>query len=158
MNIRIVAVGKVKEKYVQQGLDDYLTRIKPYARIKLIELMEAREAGRGESARQDAMEKEAETIRRHLREDAYRITLAEEGEKMTSVELARRLEVLSIDGKSKLDFIIGSHLGLDPSLKRTAHLLFSLSSLTLPHLLARLVLLEQIYRSFKIIRGEPYHK
>ncbi len=158
MNLRIVAVGKVKEKYLQQGLNDYLSRIKPYARVELIELVEARESGRGELARQDAMGKEAETISRHLREDAFRITLSEEGEAMTSIEFARRLESLSIEGKSKLDFIIGSHLGLDPALKRTAHLLLSLSSMTLPHLLARLILLEQIYRSFKIIRGEPYHR
>lgn len=158
MNIRIIAVGKMKAKYLQQGVDDYLARIKPYAGVEVIELAEAREAGKGEIARREALEKEAEMISRHVRNEAHRVILAEEGEKKTSPELARYLEALSIEGKSRLDFIIGSHIGLDSAFKQKADFLLSLSTLTFPHLLVRLILLEQLYRCFKIIRGEPYHK
>lgn len=158
MNFRLVTVGKVNERYLQLGMNDYLSRLKPYARVEVIEIPEARKPGKAEAVQHQILEKEAEAIRRNLREGAHLVVLAEEGNKMTSLDLARYLETLSVEGKSKIDFVIGGHLGLAPEMKRNAHLFLSLSSLTFPHLLARLILLEQLYRSFKIIRGEPYHR
>ncbi len=158
MNIRIICLGKMKEKYLQQGIDDYLARLKPYARVELLELAEVREVGEGEKARLETLDQEAERINRYVRQEAHKVILAEEGTMMTSPELSSYLEKLALAGKSKLDMVIGSYLGLSPSLKQNADLLLSLSALTFPHLLVRLILLEQLYRSFKIRRGEPYHK
>ncbi len=158
MHIRIICLGKMKEKYLQQGVDDYLARLKPYARVEWLELAEVRETGEGEKARLETLDLEAQRINRYVRQEAHQVILAEEGTMMTSLELANYLEKLALAGKSKLDMVIGSHLGLSASLKQKADLLLSLSALTFPHLLARLILLEQLYRSFKIRRGEPYHK
>ncbi len=158
MNLRIIALGKMKETYLQLGIDDYLTRLKPYARVELLELPESRDAGKGEAARLQALQREAASMAPYLREGAQRVVLAEEGKAWTSRELARYLESLSLQGKSRMDLVIGSHLGLAPAFKQQADLLLSLSALTFPHLLARLILLEQLYRCFKIMRGEPYHR
>lgn len=105
-----------------------------------------------------ALQEEAGELSRYIRNGAHTIALAAEGRKMTSGELALYLERLLIAGQSKVDFIIGGPLGLDEEIKEKADLCLSLSCLTFPHRMARLVLLEQLYRSFKIIRGEPYHK
>jgi 23S rRNA (pseudouridine1915-N3)-methyltransferase len=150
-------VGKVKEHFYQRGIEHYLIRLKPYARIGVIELQEGKSVEK-DSSPPAALREEAQEIEKYIRNDAYTIVLTAEGRKMCSEELAYYLERLMIEGKSKLDFIIGGPDGLADSIKKRADLCLSLSGLTFPHRLARLILLEQLYRCFKIIRGEPYHK
>ena len=134
-----------------------MIRLKPYARIGVIELQEGK-SGEKDSSPPAALREEAQEIEKYIRNDAYTIVLTAEGRKMCSEELAYYLERLMIEGKSKLDFIIGGPDGLADSIKKRADLCLSLSGLTFPHRLARLILLEQLYRCFKIIRGDPYHK
>jgi 23S rRNA (pseudouridine1915-N3)-methyltransferase len=150
-------VGKIKEHFYQRGIEHYLIRLKPYARISVIELQEGKSGGK-DSSPSAALLEEAEGIEKYIRNDAYSIVLDADGKKMRSEELAYYLERLMIEGKSKLDFIIGGPDGLAYSIKKRGDLCLSLSDLTFPHRLARLILLEQLYRCFKIIRGEPYHK
>ncbi len=157
INIQIVAVGKIKEHFYQRGIEHYLIRLKPYARISIVELQEGK-TGTKDSSPGAALLEEAEEIFRYMRGDASSIVLDAEGKKMRSGELAFYIERLMIEGKSKLDFIIGGPDGLADGIKKGGDLCLSLSSLTFPHRLARLILLEQLYRCFKIIRGEPYHR
>ena len=157
INIRIVAVGKVKEHFFQRGIEHYLIRLKPYSSIEIVELPEAK-GGEKDSAELRALEDEAKEIERYLRNDAYSIILTPEGKKMGSEDLAFSLERLMVEGKSKLDIIIGGPLGLSKTIKKRGDLSLSLSDLTFPHRMVRLILLEQLYRCFKIMRGEPYHK
>lgn len=149
-------MGKVKEHFYQRGIEHYLIRLKPYARIEVIELQE------GKSGEKDSPEKvlieEANEIEKYIRSGALSIVLDAEGKKMRSEELADYLETLMIEGKSKIDFIIGGPEGLSKNIKKRGDLCLSLSDLTFPHRMARLILLEQLYRCFKIIRGEPYHR
>ena len=146
-------MGKIKEHFYRMGLEHYLIRLKPYCTLEIIELPESKRKKKGE-----ALKEEAEIIWKNTREVARIIALAAEGRAMTSEELASNLAKQLIDGKVKADFIIGGPLGLAEKIKNKADLCLSLSTLTFPHRLARLILLEQLYRSFKIIRGEPYHK
>lgn len=150
-------MGKIKEHFYQRGVEHYLIRLKPYARISVIELQEGK-SGEKDSSTSAALSEEAEEIEKYIRNDAHSIVLAADGKKMRSEELAYYFERLMIEGKSKLDFIIGGPNGLASSIKKRGDLCLSLSDLTFPHRLARLILLEQLYRCFKIIRGEPYHK
>lgn len=158
IQIFIIAVGKIKEAFFRESAAHYQERLKPYARVKVIEVPEAREEDRGEAATRKALEEEAQAITRHLREDAHLVALSAEGKQMDSIGLASYLEELLTRGSSKVDIVIGGPLGLAPQLKKRADLLLSLSDLTFPHRLARIIILEQVYRSFKIIRGEPYHR
>ncbi|MGI6307619.1 MAG: 23S rRNA (pseudouridine(1915)-N(3))-methyltransferase RlmH [Dethiobacteria bacterium] len=158
INIRILAVGKVKERFYQTGIAHYSIRVKPYCNLKITELPEAKWEKKRKFSEKKALEEEAGELSRYIRDGAHVIVLAAEGREMTSEELAFYLERLLIEGKVKVDFIIGGPLGLDERIKKRANLCLSLSNLTFPHRMARLILLEQLYRSFKIIRGEPYHK
>lgn len=153
INFRILAVGKVKERFYRTGIEHYLIRLKPYCNINITEFAES---GRKEKAK--ALEEEAVAIGKHARGGAQTVALAAEGRAMASEEFARYIEKLLISGKVRVDFIIGGPLGLSAKIKKKADLCLSLSALTFPHRLARLILLEQLYRCFKIIRGEPYHK
>jgi 23S rRNA (pseudouridine1915-N3)-methyltransferase len=158
INIRIIAVGKIKEIFFKRGIEHYLIRLQPYYRVEIVELPEAKAGGERSFQEEKTLEEEAREIVKYARDDAHMIVLAVEGKKMTSEEFAFYLERLLVEGKSKVDFIIGGPLGLAKNLKKRGDLCLSLSDLTFPHRLVRLILLEQLYRCFKIMRGEPYHK
>lgn len=159
MNISILTIGKLKEKYLKQGIDEYLKRLTPYAKIEIIELPDEKAP---ENLSQQEMEqvkqKEGERILAKLSDDTYVIALAIEGKQKTSEELATGLDQLATYGKSKIAFIIGGSLGLSKDVMNRANEYLSFSKMTFPHQLMRLILLEQVYRAFRINRGEPYHK
>lgn len=156
IDIRIIAVGRIKEKYLKAGIEDYLSRLKLCWKVEEIELPEVKE-GKNRSPKK-VLELEGAEIIRVLRDRSHLIVLAIEGRKMKSEELAFYLEGLRAKGINRVDFVIGGPLGLDDSVKKKGDLLLSLSDLTFPHRLVRLILMEQLYRSLKISRGEPYHK
>lgn len=159
MHIRIVAVGKIKEKYLTDGVNEYLKRLGPYAKIEIVEVPDEKEPPNASPADGEAVKlKEAEKIKRHLKTGAYTVALAIEGELISSQDLAERFAGWALAGKSDLVFVIGGSLGLHRSVLDGADLLISFGPMTFPHQLMRLVLMEQIYRAFKINRGEPYHK
>ncbi len=140
---------------MQNGVDHYVKRLQPYSRVEIIELPEAKTGGSAGVLK--ALEDEGREILRHTREGAHMIVLDAAGQEMTTGQLASHLENLQLQGSTKVDFIIGGPEGLADEVKKKGTRL-SLSRLTFPHRLARLILLEQLYRCFKIIRGEPYHR
>lgn len=154
MSFRIVAVGKLKEKYWQQAADVYLTRLKPYGCQGVIEVPDE-PLGGDEAA---AKAKEAERLRRATTGEPYRIALSERGELLTSEALAAKLDRLYGAGNGQLVFWIGGAAGLDRGLEAEADWRLALSPMTLPHQLARIVLLEQLYRAERLRAGHPYHK
>jgi len=157
LQIEIIAVGKIKESYLRQGIDEYKKRISKYSKVKIVEVSE--EDIRQRSAR-EVKAREAGKLARHLPEKSdagFTIVLDREGEELSSEELAEKINGLMVRGKSDLTFVVGGALGLDESIVEKADYRLSLSRLTFTHQVARFILLEQIYRSFKIIRGEPYH-
>ncbi len=159
MNIRIVCVGKIKEKYFTQGILEYLKRLSRYAKVEIMEVGNEK-APENLSPAEEALvkEREAAKLSKYFREGAVRIVLAIEGKSQTSEEFAETINGFGLSGRSQIDFVIGGSLGLDPSIIKQADLLLSFSAFTFPHQLMRLILLEQIYRAFRIIKNEPYHK
>jgi 23S rRNA (pseudouridine1915-N3)-methyltransferase len=158
INIRLIAVGKMKEGFYREGSDFYKKKISPYARLEIIEVPEAPPGLQGSPGEKKALDFEEKMLLRNLREDAYLIILDAGGEKFNSPAFASHLERLQLEAKTKVDIIIGGPVGLSPELKKRPGLCLSLSEFIFPHRLARLIILEQLYRSFKIIRGEPYHR
>lgn len=159
MNIEIIAVGKIKEKYIKSGIAEYLKRLQSYANVKIIELAdEATAENMSEAEETGVLAKEAERIKAKLSPDRKIIVLAIEGKLISSEELAHQLEQYATYGQSKVTFIIGGSLGLAEELKKQADLSISFGRITLPHQLMRLVLVEQVYRAFRIINGHSYHK
>jgi 23S rRNA (pseudouridine1915-N3)-methyltransferase len=148
----------MKERFYREGSDYYRKKLAPYARINIIEVPEAPPGLQGSPGERKALEFEEKEVIRHIREGTYLIVLDAGGKALNSPAFASHLEKLQLTGKVKVDILIGGPVGLAESLKERANLCFSLSELIFPHRLARLILLEQLYRSFKIIRGEPYHK
>ncbi|WP_423408622.1 23S rRNA (pseudouridine(1915)-N(3))-methyltransferase RlmH [Heyndrickxia sp. MSNUG] len=159
MNISIVTVGKLKEKYLKQGIEEYLKRLGSYAKVDVIEVSDEKAPEElSETERVQVKQKEGERILAKINPDAYVIALAINGKLKSSEELADSLDKLATYGKSKVAFVIGGSLGLsDEVLKRSDEQL-SFSKMTFPHQLMRLILVEQIYRAYRINRGEPYHK
>lgn len=159
MNIEIIVVGKVKEKHFKQGIEEYLKRLTSYAKVKIIEVAdEATGDNLSETEINHILLKEAKRIQAHLKSDRKLWVLAIEGKLLTSEEIAETIKDYSVYGQSKLTLVIGGSLGVDQSIKDQADLLVSFGRITLPHQLIRLVLVEQIYRAFRIINHEPYHK
>ncbi|MFY4776186.1 23S rRNA (pseudouridine(1915)-N(3))-methyltransferase RlmH [Metabacillus sp. RGM 3146] len=159
MNITICTVGKLKEKYLKQGIDEYLKRLTSYAKMEIIEL--ADEKAPENLSEQDMLivkEKEGERILAKISDDTHVIALAIEGKMKSSEQLAADLDRLATYGKSKVAFVIGGSLGLSDAVMKRANDTLSFSKMTFPHQLMRLVLVEQVYRAFRINRGEPYHK
>ncbi len=156
MNIRIIAVGKLKEKYLKQGIEEYAKRLSRYCKVEILEL-EDEKAPENLSLAEEALvkQKEGERIEKALRQGAFSIALAIDGERLTSEEFAKKLSDLALKGVSFIDFIIGGSLGLDQRILAKADMKLSFSTFTFPHQLCRLILLEQIYRAFRINRGEP---
>lgn len=159
MNITIVSVGKLKEKYLKQGIEEYIKRLRPYAKIEMIEVPDEKAPETLSAAEEEQVKQaEGERLLNKISQDTYVIALTIEGKQLSSEELAKTLDDLAVHGKSKIVFVIGGSLGLSGEVLQRADLKLSFSKMTFPHQLMRLILVEQVYRAFKIKRGEPYHK
>ncbi len=159
MNITIVSVGKLKEKYLKMGIDEYIKRLGSYAKMDVIEVPDEKAPEQLSDAEMEIVKKkEGERILSKIGPDTYVIALAINGKMKTSEEMAADIESLMTYGKSKIAFVIGGSLGLHEDVLKRADEKQSFGKMTLPHQLMKLVLIEQIYRSFRIMKGEPYHK
>lgn len=154
MRISIVAVGKLKERHWRDATAEYLKRLGPYADVRVVEVPD-RDSGRDAPR---ALAEEGVDVLKSLPDAAYVIALEIGGRQLDSETFARRLESLGIEGRSNVAFVIGGSIGLAPEVLARADERLSLGPMTLPHNMARIVLAEQIYRAFRIIRNEPYHK
>ena len=159
MKITCVVVGKIKEKYFTDAIKEYSKRLGRYCKLEIVELADEKTPdGASEAEEQAIREKEGERILKTLKDDAYVIALAIEGKMLDSVELSKKIESLGISGTSHIAFVIGGSLGLAPAVMKRADYALSFSRMTFPHQLMRVVLLEQLYRSYRIMKNEPYHK
>ena len=156
MNIKIIALGKIKEKFLKDGTDEFMKRLKPYASVEIIELpaLEIKD----ENLTERILEQEGEKILTYVKPQSYLITVEIEGKMLSSVEFAKKLEDLTNDGIGEIIFVIGSSCGISEIVSKRANFKLSMSKMTFLHQFARLLLVEQIYRAFKIIKGETYHK
>ena len=159
MNIQIVSVGKLKEKYLKMGIEEYTKRLGAYAKIDLVEVADEKAPENlSEADMEIVKKKESGRILAKIGADTYVIALAIEGKMKTSEQLAGDIESLMTYGRSKIAFVIGGSLGLHEDVMKRSDEKLSFSKMTLPHQLMKLVLVEQIYRAFRIMKGEPYHK
>jgi 23S rRNA (pseudouridine1915-N3)-methyltransferase len=159
MQIRVVAVGKIKEKFLQEGIAEYEKRLRPYVKLQVIELAEEKRPQPASPATElAAMEKEGGRILAALHESSFVIALDVKGQSWSSEELAASVGEQELSGQNQIAFVIGGDLGLSPAILARSNLRLSLSRMTFTHPMARLILLEQVYRAFRILRGEPYHK
>lgn len=159
MKITVIAVGKIKEKYFTGAIEEYAKRLGRYCRLELIEVADEKTPdGAGEALELQIKEKEGERILQKIPDGAYVIVLAIDGKMLDSEELAAQMERWNVGGISHMAFVIGGSLGLAPAVLRRADFKLSFSKMTFPHQLMRVILLEQIYRSFRIRNHEPYHK
>ena len=156
MKIKIIALGKIKEKFLKNGIDEFLKRLTPYASVEIVELtpIEIRD----ENLTQKALEQEGEKILANIKNDSFVITMEILGKQLSSEDFAQKINEVSMSGISELVFIIGSSCGLSPIVSKRANFKLSFSKMTFLHQFARLLLVEQIYRAFKILKGETYHK
>lgn len=159
MEIRIITVGKIKEKYLTQGIEEYAKRLSRYCRLSFCQVADEKTPDKAsEAVNRQIKDIEGERLLRHIREQDYVIALAIEGVMLDSPSLAKKLETLAVRGNSTIDFVIGGSLGLSEAVMKRADYALSFSHMTFPHQLMQMILLEQIYRSFRIIQNEPYHK
>ena len=159
MKITVLCVGKVKEKFFTDAIKEYSKRLSRYCKLEIVEVADEKTPdGVSELVVSQIKEKEAERMEKYLPDSAYVIALAIEGKKLTSEKLAEKIDSLGISGTSHLVFLIGGSLGMSDRLLKRADYLLSFSDMTFPHQLMRVILLEQVYRSYRIIHGEPYHK
>ena len=159
MNIKIITVGKLKEKYLKQGIAEYVKRLGSYCKLEIIEVNDEKvPENLSEKEMEQVKDKEGERILAKISETSYVFALAINGKQYDSVEFSKDIEQLGIRGKSDLVFIIGGSIGLSDSVLKRANEQISFGKLTFPHQLMRLVLVEQVYRAFRISKGEPYHK
>lgn len=159
MRITLITVGKLKEKYLKDAVAEYVKRLFRYCKPDMIETPDEKtpdHAGLTEQANIKSME--GERILKHIKDDAYVIALAIDGNSISSEELADKIMQLGIQGRSHITFVIGGSLGLSEEVLRRADYKLSFSKMTFPHQLMRVILLEQVYRSYRIMNGEPYHK
>ena len=156
MKIKIIALGKIKEKFLKDGIEEFLKRLRPYAQVEITELM-AIEI-KDENLTSKVLDEEAEKILSNIKQDSYVITLEILGKQLTSEEFASKIEEITNSGISELVFVIGSSCGLSPKVSQRADFKLSISKMTFLHQFARLLLVEQIYRAFKILKNETYHK
>lgn len=149
--IKIIAVGNLKEEYWNGAVREYSKRLAPYTKLSLIQVPD-------EKCDDKTRKKEAAHILKHMKDTEYVITLEIKGKRLSSEAFAEKMERLAVEGHSDITFVIGGSLGLDESVLERSNYALSFSDMTFPHQLMRVILLEQIYRAFKIIRKEPYHK
>lgn len=156
MNIKIIALGKIKEKFLKEGIDEFLKRLTPYASVEILELspIEIKD----ENLTQKVLDQEGEKILSHIKPQSFVITMEIKGKMLSSEEFAQKIEDLTNDGIGEIVFVIGSSCGISPNVSARANFKMSMSKMTFLHQFARLLLVEQIYRAFKIIKGETYHK
>ncbi len=159
MKITLVTVGKIKERFFADAIKEYEKRLSRYCRLEIVQVSDEKTPEKASEAKaRQIREREGERILAQLKEGAYVIALAIEGKMASSEELGKKLEKLGITGKSQVVFVIGGSLGLSEAVLKRADEQLSFSRMTFPHQLMRVILLEQIYRSYRIIAGEPYHK
>ncbi len=159
MKITVIAVGKLKEKYWNMAIDEYVKRLSRYCRLEILQVADEKTPDDASAILEEQIkEREGRRILDKLPENAYGIALAVEGKMLDSVELSRKIEDIALKGNSHIVFIIGGSLGLSHEVLKRADMLLSFSKMTFPHQMMRVILLEQIYRSFRISNNEPYHK
>ncbi|GAQ17863.1 ribosomal RNA large subunit methyltransferase H [Oceanobacillus picturae] len=159
MKITLVSVGKLKEKYLKQGIQEYMKRLSAYAKVDIVEVADEKAPENMSDAEMlEVKRKEGERILSHISQDTYVITLEINGKMLSSEQLAAKVDELATYGKSKIAFVIGGSLGISEEVQKRSNLALSFSKMTFPHQVMRLILLEQVYRAFRINRGEPYHK
>ncbi|MCR4611312.1 MAG: 23S rRNA (pseudouridine(1915)-N(3))-methyltransferase RlmH [Lachnospiraceae bacterium] len=159
MNIKILSVGKIKESFYKEAISEYQKRLSRYCNFKIIEVADEKTKENATQKEIDiVLEKESDRIINHIKDNDYVISLAIEGKKMDSVQFADKINSLGVNGVSDICFIIGGSLGLHRDVLSKSDMLLSFSDMTFPHQLMRVILSEQIYRAFRIINHEPYHK
>ena len=159
MKISILCVGKVKEKFYREAIDEFTKRLSRYCKLEIIEVSDEKtEEQSSETEIRLVKEKEGERLLKNLKEDAYVIALCIDGKQLDSEELSEKMEKLGIQGVRHICFIIGGSLGLSDAVVKRADFKLSFSKMTFPHQLMRVILLEQIYRGYRIMNHEPYHK
>lgn len=156
MKIKIIALGKIKEKFLKEGIDEFLKRLTPYASVEIIELspIEIKD----EHLTERVLDEEGDKILSHIKPQSFVITMEILGKQFSSEEFAKKINRLTNEGQSEIIFVIGSSCGLSKKVSARSNLKMSMSKMTFLHQFARLLLVEQIYRAFKIIKGETYHK
>ena len=159
MKITLVTVGKIKEKFFEDAIKEYSKRLSRYCKLEILQVADEKTPeGASEAVELQIKEKDGQRILSLIRDDAYVIALAIEGKMLDSEELAERIEKLGVSGISQIVFVIGGSLGLSAQVMKRADYALSFSRMTFPHQLMRVVLLEQIYRSYRIMNHQPYHK
>ena len=159
MKITVVAVGKIKEKFFADAVSEYRKRLGRYCKLEILQVADEKTPdGAGEALEKQIKDREGERLLSHIRDGEYVFALAIEGKMMSSEEMAQKMERLGVEGRSQVVFVIGGSLGLSEAVLRRADDHLSFSKMTFPHQLMRVILLEQIYRSYRIMTGGPYHK
>lgn len=159
MNITILCVGKIKERFFTQAIEEYCKRLSRYCNLNIIELKDEKTPdGASKAECEDIKIREGDRILSAIKDNSYVVTLEIGGVQLDSLELSKQIEKLGISGNSNIVFVIGGSLGLSKVVSERADFKLSFSKLTFPHQLMRVILLEQIYRAFKIQKNEPYHK
>lgn len=159
MRVTILCVGKIKESFYRQAIDEYAKRLSKYCKFEVIEVADEKTPDKASEALENQIrEKEADRLLEKIKEDAYVFTLEIKGKRFTSEGFAECIQKAAVSGKSHLVFIIGGSLGLHDKVLKRSNRSISFSDMTFPHQLMRVILLEQIYRAYRIINGEPYHK
>ena len=159
MKITLLTVGKIKEKYLKDAIAEYSKRLSKYCKLEIIEVADEKTPDNASEVVENVIrDKEGERLLKYVKDDAFVITLEIKGKMMTSEELAEKIDTLGIRGVSHIMFIIGGSIGLWEDVIKRSDFALSFSKMTFPHQLMRVILLEQIYRSYRIISGEPYHK
>ena len=159
MKITVITVGKVKEKYLRDAVAEYVKRLSRYCKLEIIEVADEKTPDQAsETVEEQIRDKEGERILKYIRDDMYVITLEIGGKMLSSEELADKINMLGIQGQSSVAFVIGGSIGLGREVLKRSDYALSFSKMTFPHQLMRVILLEQVYRSYRIINREPYHK
>lgn len=159
MKITVVTVGKIKEKYLKDAIAEYTKRLGRYCKLDIVEVADEKTPDRASLIEENSIrDREGERIMKNIKEDSYVIALAIDGKMPDSEELADKIRILGVQGQSSITFVIGGSIGLGEAVMKRADYSLSFSKMTFPHQLMRVVLLEQIYRCFKINSNEPYHK
>ena len=156
MKIKIIALGKIKEKFLKDGIDEFLKRLTPYASVDIIELSPVEI--KDENLVDKALAQEGEKILSIIKPDSYVITMEIFGKQLSSEDFAQKINEITLSGVNELVFVIGSSCGISPIVSQRANFKLSISKMTFLHQFARLLLVEQIYRAFKILKNETYHK
>lgn len=159
MKITVLAVGKIKESFYRQAIAEFSKRLSRYCKLEFVEVADEKAPEKLSGTEENQIkDREGERLLHHIRDTDYVCALAIEGEQLDSVALSKKINQLGVSGKSSIVFVIGGSLGLSRSVISRADFLLSFSKMTFPHQLMRVILLEQVYRSFRIMQGEPYHK